>query len=251
MSSPQSIEVTDAFAIEGLDGEALSSVEQQIESIICDGEGRPKSDADADVVISSPTLALAAPPPPRPSRTAEIVQAVDAAADQTGDGDGKVSRTDLVKILEGFVGLIKSSEEGAINLPANAAGTQLSFQPPSTGISTVVLEEKNQEINELKSLLVEAQSTIITLLTDRVDDRARIANLETQLSLIPDLQMQADRALSAAMHTDGLKEELDRVKLEINRVRGTVVRNEVSNNKRSWTDSVRCWLFRQETNKLR
>jgi hypothetical protein len=91
-------------------------------------------------------------------------------------GDDRVSKKDLVQLLEGFVSILKTDTP---NLPA----------PLNSGTSTslaiaqdVQVNDRTAEIESLRNLVIEAQDTIIKLLTDRVEDRARIAGLETQPS---------------------------------------------------------------------
>ena len=72
-------------------------------------------------------------------------------------------------------------------------------------------------------MLVEAQSTIITLLTDRVEDKAKLATLESQMRYLPDYQrMQAAPSESpAALATDDLRADLTKVKAELLTIKNT------------------------------
>ena len=79
--------------------------------------------------------------------------------------------------------------------------------------------------------MIEAQDTIIKLLTDRVEDRAKIAGLETQLNILPDLQAQADRAMMVAVRTEDYRSELTKIKFELDRFRLHRVRSEVEKKK--------------------
>ena len=105
-----------------------------------------------------------------------------------------ISKADLVQILETFVSVVmdgKQDHEQHSNLPMSLQ-TDRSL-PASV---SAMLEGKNAEINELKGMLVEAQGTIIKLLTDRVEDRSKIATLEAEVRMLPDLQKGIDQAAS-------------------------------------------------------
>lgn len=155
----------------------------------------------------------------------------------------KVSKADLVNVLEGFVHLVKNSMPPAeLQNPAT-----ISFEPPPVSrVTAISVDDKTAEVEELRCLLVEAQETIIRLLTERVEDRAKISALETELKLLPDLQSQADRALAVAMNTEDFRRELTKVKFELERVRLTRVRTELQKNRRSWWSGVRGWLFKSK-----
>jgi len=179
-------------------------------------------------------------------RAQDVIEQVAGTAMQKSQGGDKVSRSDLVNVLEGFVNLIKNTGD---NSPANAhAPKQIAYDGAAQQKLTVQVDDKTAEVEELRCLLVEAQETIIRLLTDRVDDRARISQLEAELRLLPDLQAQADRALAVAMNTEDFRKELTRVKFEIERVRLAKVRAEVDKNHRSWLRGVRGWFFKTNEN---
>lgn len=88
------------------------------------------------------------------------------------------------------------------------------------------LANKNAEIGQLKELLLEAQETIISLLNDRVLDRAKISKLEAEVKLLPDLQSQATRAMGLAIKSEDVQGELESVRTEIERLRTSYMRNE-------------------------
>jgi hypothetical protein len=161
----------------------------------------------------------------------------------------KISRSDLVNVLESFVNLIKASTD--LPAPIEPAQNTISFDPQVVNVNArVSAVDKTAEVEELRCLLVEAQETIIRLLTDRVEDRSRIASLEAELRLLPDLQNQADRAIAAAINTEDFRRELTKMKFEIERVRLAKVREEIDRSKRSFWSGVRGWLFKvQEENK--
>lgn len=152
-------------------------------------------------------------------------------------GDDRVSKKDLVQLLEGFVSILKTDTP---NLPA----------PLNSGTSTSVaiaqdvqVNDRTAEIESLRNLVIEAQDTIIKLLTDRVEDRARIAGLETQLNILPDLQAQADRAMMVAVKTEDYRSELTKIKFELDRFRLHRVRSEVEKKKGTIWKKIQRWLF--------
>lgn len=150
---------------------------------------------------------------------------------RTREDNSKVARGDLVNILESFVNLIRDTDE-------------LDNDPGPQKVSAVSVDDKTGELEEMRMLLIEAQETIIKLLTDRVDDRSRLATLELQLKLLPDLQSQADRALAVAINTEDFRSELTKVKFELERFRLARVRGDVARTRRSWWVGVRGWLFK-------
>lgn len=231
--SAQPLEISDAFTIEGLDNLFSEFAEDQV-NVTADDEKSPTVSDEAGPVTSTEIST---------SCTAEVDPTSESTEPALID-KSKVSRSDLVKILEGFVGLIKSGEDEAVSQ------NQLSFAPQvqSTKVSTITINDRTTEVEELRGLLVEAQSTIITLLTDRVDDRAKIAGLETQLNLLPDLQAQADRALSVAINTEDIRFELEKVKQEINKVRSTASRTELRTAPRTWWEVLKAWILKRESN---
>jgi hypothetical protein len=152
-------------------------------------------------------------------------------------GDDRVSKKDLVQLLEGFVSILRTDTP---NLPA----------PLNSGTSTsiaiaqdVQVNDRTAEIESLRNLVIEAQDTIIKLLTDRVEDRARIAGLETQLNILPDLQAQADRAMMVAVKTEDYRSELTKIKFELDRFRLHRVRSEVEKKKGTIWKRIQRWLF--------
>ncbi|HEY9784445.1 MAG TPA: hypothetical protein V6D17_03515 [Candidatus Obscuribacterales bacterium] len=152
------------------------------------------------------------------------------------DNQVMLSRTELVSILENFVNLIKTEV-----LP-NANSLDFTPDESNARIAEVTVDDRTQEIDELRSLLIEAQDTIIQLLTDRVEDRAKIAHLEAQIRLLPDLQQQADRANRNAVEAEDFRCELAKVKSELERLRIAKVREESEMIKRSWWSGLTDWL---------
>jgi hypothetical protein len=126
--------------------------------------------------------------------------------------------------------------------------------PLNSGTSTslaiaqdVQVNDRTAEIESLRNLVIEAQDTIIKLLTDRVEDRARIAGLETQLNILPDLQAQADRAMMVAVKTEDYRSELTKIKFELDRFRLHRVRSEVEKKKGTIWKKIQRWLFAPTT----
>lgn len=160
--------------------------------------------------------------------------------DKSETGKPKVSRAELIQIMEGFVELVKNSDD-------SDSGNQLSFAPPQIEVRDVVASaDQAAEIAELKTLLVEAQGTIIRLLTDRVDDRARLATLQNEMKLLPDLKAQSERAASIAFTAEEFKAEFAKVKLEIERMKLTKMRAEVDNASRPWWSRFFAWMKKKD-----
>ncbi|HEY9678062.1 MAG TPA: hypothetical protein V6C76_08625 [Drouetiella sp.] len=154
----------------------------------------------------------------------------------------KVSRAELIQIMEGFVEMVKNSDD------ADFGNNPLSFAPPKIEIKdAVTIEDKTAEINELRTLLVEAQGTIIRLLTDRVDDRARLAQLQSEIKLLPDYKSQSERAAAVAITSEEFKAEFAKVKLEIERMKLTKMRGEGEGKARPWWARFTDWLKKKDT----
>lgn len=121
-----------------------------------------------------------------------------------------LARQDVASVFKDLVELIKNGRVGELisQLPE-----MINFAPPEA--LPALLKEKDAQLTEMRSLLVEAQSTIIKLLTDRVDDRARLAALESELRLLPELQNQSDAALALAISAEDVRRDLSKVKVEL------------------------------------
>jgi hypothetical protein len=78
---------------------------------------------------------------------------------------------------------------------------------------------------------VEAQETIIQLLNDRVYDRAKIARLEAENRLLPDLQAQASRAMGLAVQSEDFARELNNVRTELERLRSLTIKDNQQENR--------------------
>lgn len=193
---------------------------------------------------------------------AEVAAAQQSFADVASslvNGADRVSKDDLVHILEGFVKVLKTDDlsntksvplmvgttsGGSSAASAVNAGTQIVTADEQYAEASVV--DKTAELEEMRKLVVEAQETIIKLLTDRVEDRARIATLETELRLLPDLQEQADRAMAVAFKTEDFRAELHKVKYELQAYRAVSARRSVPRGPRAWLNTVRRWFLRAQ-----
>ncbi|MBZ0187303.1 MAG: hypothetical protein K8F91_13735 [Candidatus Obscuribacterales bacterium] len=155
------------------------------------------------------------------------------------DADDRVSRRDLLNILEGFARLLK--KDGEMSVP-----TILEKQYPSEDLryTEVDIEDKTAELEDMRRLVIEAQETIIKLLTDRIEDRAQIATLETELRLLPDLQEQADRAMAVAFKTEEFRTELHKMKFELEKNRIANVRKQMYKGPRGVLTRVQRWFLK-------
>lgn len=157
------------------------------------------------------------------------------------DGEDRVARGDLVSLLEGFVGILKG--EGDPNFGTSLARASKS-PPEELKFTDVAVEDKTAELEDMRQLVVEAQDTIIKLLTDRVEDRSKIAILETELKLLPDLQEQADRAMAVAFKTEEFRTELHKVKYELEKSKLATIRKDMYKGPRGVLTKVQRWLLK-------
>lgn len=242
--------------------DATSNVESEIETPTVETENTPE---EISPVTATPTLETSV------ERVVEQVEEKDTFPLQQNDGpktwtnndfqhqsavsqvaeagtlvmkDDRVSRTDLVHLLEGFVKILRTDAKS--NLPA-----EVNYDLTANGgrYTDAIVDDRTQEIENMRKVIVDAQETIIKLLTDRVEDRAKIASLETQIKLLPDLQAQADRAMAVAIHTEDFRSDLTKVKFELERYRLARVRAEAENRK-SWFRKVWVWINRKCTRTL-
>jgi hypothetical protein len=129
-----------------------------------------------------------------------------------------LTRSDLEQFLESFVSALSEDKENSQrdlnehkNLPS-----PLNFEPGNQLQVDQLVENKYAEIDELKNMLVEAQNTIITLLTDRVEDKAKIASFEAQMRYLPDFQKTNIASPDASLaQTNKLRTDLELVKEEL------------------------------------
>ncbi len=140
-----------------------------------------------------------------------------------------VSKEKLVSVLENFVSLIKT--ESSIGEVDNFANK----------VSVISFDDQASKIDNMKNLLLDAKETIINLLEERVQDKARIASLESQVKFYPDLQAQADLALTVAVSNSQTKLEITQVKCELEKFRLLRVRAELDKAKASFWNKVKAW----------
>jgi hypothetical protein len=221
----------------------LFSEDRDGESIISDSEQQqqqeqPPQPVDIENVEREDILVETA----GASTEQEISGLPATIATKPDNGKPRVSRAELIQIMEGFVELVKNSDE------SDFGANELSFAPPKIEVKDVVtVADKTAEVAELRTLLVEAQGTIIRLLTDRVDDRARLASLQNEIRLLPDLKAQSERAMAIAFTADEFKAEFAKVKLEIERMKLTKLRTEVDAKNRPWWIRFTNWMKKKET----
>lgn len=212
MSTPQPIEEQDRASLDGLDGVFSTETETEIK--------QPSEQEENQEEIQDkqePGTALSPPEADEESEDESDASSFVGATD-------KVSRSDLISLLEGFVGILKRDGDinggAALNVLRGSQAEELKF-------TDVDIEDKTAELEDMRRLVIEAQETIIKLLTDRVEDRAKIASLETELKLLPDLQEQADRAMAVAFKTEEFRSELHKVKYELEKNRIASVRKDM------------------------
>lgn len=143
-----------------------------------------------------------------------------------------------MQLLEGFVSILRTDNSGS-----ELAPLRFDVRGGSARMSEVQVDDRTAEIESLRNLVIEAQDTIIKLLTDRVEDRARIAGLEAQVNILPDLQAQADRAMLVAVRTEDYRSELTKMKFELDRFKLHRVRAEVEKKKGTVFSRIQRWLL--------
>lgn len=231
MSTPQPIEEQDRASLDGLDGVFSTETETEIK--------QPSEQEENQEEIQDkqePGTALSPPEADEESEDESDASSFVGATD-------KVSRSDLISLLEGFVGILKRDGDinggAALNVLRGSQAEELKF-------TDVDIEDKTAELEDMRRLVIEAQETIIKLLTDRVEDRAKIASLETELKLLPDLQEQADRAMAVAFKTEEFRSELHKVKYELERNRIASVRKDMYKGPRGMMTRVRHWFIKAQ-----
>lgn len=158
-----------------------------------------------------PETAQAAPvgdaeqePQPEAAKEFNLLRELQRATVPEEGGVPAVSKDELAGLLEGFARSLRGEGQR----------------------TDIVIADKNAEIGQLKELLLEAQETIIGLLNDRVYDRAKIARLESEVRVLPDLQSQASRAMGLAMRAEDVQKELAHVRAEVERLRTSYIKSE-------------------------
>jgi hypothetical protein len=152
-----------------------------------------------------------------------------------------ISKADLVQILETFVTVVMEGKSEQQPPHANLPMTLHSDRSLPASVSAM-MEGKNAEINELKGMLVEAQGTIIKLLTDRVEDRTKIATLESELRLLPDVQKGLDQSRILSINSENMRRDLSKVKAELDRLKIGGSESDMVAKKRSAWSSFRQWV---------
>lgn len=95
--------------------------------------------------------------------------------------------------------------------------------------------QDESEHDDLRKQLVDAKDQIISLLTERATDQARITQLETELKFLPDLQAQADRAMTLADSASKVQDSLADLRLQLNDAHLSRMRHKLHRGKpRSW-----------------
>jgi hypothetical protein len=131
---------------------------------------------------------------------------------------------DLNLLFDFFLERLK--EENLLPVPSEI--NSLDSQRDTHGmqrVSPLAVNDRTEELNELKSLLVQAQETIIKLLTDRVEDKAKIATMEAQLKYLPLQHLGDANAIQIRNEQDQLKLELASVKHELQKTELAKMRN--------------------------
>lgn len=175
----------------------------------------PPADAPRTVDGASAPVPQPQPNPapassPRPNASLEqpefnlLRELQKATTVQDEEGKPALAKDELAALLEGFAAVLRGE----------------------LGRTDVALADKNAEISQLKELLLEAQETIIGLLNDRVFDRAKIARLEAESRVIPDMQSQANRAMGLAIRAEEMQQELTHVRAEVERLRTSYMRSD-------------------------
>lgn len=103
------------------------------------------------------------------------------------------------------------------------------------------ITDAGDEMEQLKAELSEAKDRIIALLDEKANDRVKIASLETQLKFMPDLQAQADRAMSLVDEADTIHDELSKIRFDINKAHMSRMRSSLNRrrNKPGWWSRLR------------
>lgn len=168
-------------------------------------------------------------PPPQPALTPEELRGDPTKEDtlelpvHPGIAEDESTDFNLLKELQRATNLPALPTEETLHLFETFVRV---VRGEPSGQAAIELHNKNAEISQLKELLLEAQETIISLLNDRVLDRAKLSTLEAQVKLLPDLQSQANRAMGLAIRSEDVQKELESVRAEVERLRTSYMRNE-------------------------
>lgn len=152
-----------------------------------------------------------------------------------------LTKSDLVHVLETFVNVLMEQKEKAdTGAHANLPRSLNHETRDGDGAFNELVLAKNAEIDELKTLLVEAQGTIITLLTDRVEDKAKLASFESQMRYLPDYQSLHTQPAPSKEAAE-LRADLSKVKDELQNIKNTTYKSGLDNPK--WS-GLRGWFAR-------
>ena len=199
-----------------------------------------------DLTEKIPVFPKVEPQEPEAFRQQTTAQAVKELVEPSADAaeetrlsarseDEPVSHAQLCLLFEQFLGQLRG--EAALASQANAlAETQV---PPWK----VSVNDRTEEIDQLKSLLIEAQETIIKLLTDRVEDRSRIATLELELKYLPGPPLSSDEQLKLIGDHEILSKELRRVRQELEQLERVHANFKLKQKRRPFW--LRFWQFLQ------
>jgi hypothetical protein len=154
----------------------------------------------------APSNGAPSPSPAPSSNQLQVLRELQEVASDRFSLEETGSKDELANILEGFAHVLRSGK--------------------SDVFADIQYKDRSAEIMQLKELLLEAQETIIGLLNDRVFDRAKLAKLESETRLMPDLQAQATRAMGLAMRSEEVQRELSQVRNDVERLRTSYVRQE-------------------------
>lgn len=234
--------------LEPVDQEQVFDASPQASSIGSPIEASPEAVSESAAETSSAT-SLGAASEANPEYVADpavsnVVEQVEKQLPALGTMIGaydKVSRKELVSLLEGFVNVLKDDADETSEADSGRE-YKLELVNRAKSVEATQIDDRTAEIESLRNLVIEAQDTIIKLLTDRVEDRAKIATLETQVKLLPDLQGQADRAMAAAVKTEEYRTELTKIKFEMDRFRLFRVRTEEAQGGSLWM-RIRRWFM--------
>jgi len=95
-------------------------------------------------------------------------------------------------------------------------------------VKSVPTETHLAEIDRLKSLVLEAQETIIKLLTDRVEDKARLATLEAQVKFLPLQHLGDANAIQLRNEQESLRTQLSEIRHEVQKSEIGKMRNSMN-----------------------
>ena len=108
--------------------------------------------------------------------------------------------------------------------------------------------QTTQEAEDLRKELSQTKDRIIVLLTERAEDQARIARLETELKFLPDLQAQADKALTLAESAGKFQDSLSEMRMHLNNAHIARMRNKLHKDPRRslWSNLVTLFSKNEE-----